>query len=87
MPTTITNATGTSTLSNLLQVSYDKLVEFNLRSEPMFRKFADKRPSDVTNPGNTVVFQVHKDLARVTAALHRQYHQMLLLLTTQTKLL
>ena len=69
MPTTITNATGTSTLSNLLQVSYDKLVEFNLRSEPMFRKFADKRPSDVTNPGNTVVFQVHKDLARVTAAL------------------
>lgn len=69
MPTTITNATTTGTLSNLIQTSYDKLVEFNLRSEPMFRKFADKRPSDVTNPGNTVVFQVHTDLSRVTAPL------------------
>jgi N4-gp56 family major capsid protein len=35
----------------------------------MFRKFADKRPVDVTNPGNTVVFQVYTDLSRQTTAL------------------
>jgi N4-gp56 family major capsid protein len=35
----------------------------------MFRKFADKRPVDVTNPGNTVVFQVYTDLSRATSAL------------------
>ena len=69
MPTTPATSTTTSTLSNLIQTSYDKLIEFNLRSEPMFRKFADKRPVDVTNPGNTVVFQVYKDLSRATTAL------------------
>ena len=61
--------TSTSTVSNLIQTSYDKLVEMQLRSEPMFRKFAEKRPVDVTNPGNTVVFQIHKDLDRVTSTL------------------
>jgi len=56
-------------MSNLVQTAYDKYIEFNLRSEPMFRKFADKRPVDVTNPGNTVVFQVYTDLSRATSAL------------------
>lgn len=59
-----------TTVENLIQHAYDKLVEFNLRSEPMFRKFADKRPVDVTNPGGTVVFQLHNDLERVTATLN-----------------
>lgn len=62
--------TSTSTIANLIQTSYDKLVEMQLRSEPMFRKFADKKPVDVTNPGNTVVFQLHNDLDRVTATLN-----------------
>lgn len=61
--------TSTSTLTNLIQTAYDKMVEMELRSEPMFRKFADKRPVDVTNPGATVVFQLHNDLSRVTSAL------------------
>jgi len=61
--------TTTTTISNLIQTSYDKLVEMQLRSEPMFRKFADKKPVDVTNPGNTVVFQLHNDLDRVTSVL------------------
>lgn len=61
--------TSTSTLTNLIQTAYDKMVEMELRSEPMFRKFADKRPVDVTNPGATVVFQLHTDLSRVTSAL------------------
>ncbi len=69
MPTTPATSTTTSTMSNLIQTAYDKYIEFNLRSEPMFRKFADKRPVDVTNPGNTVVFQVYQDLSRATTAL------------------
>ena len=69
MPTTPATSTTTSTMSNLIQTAYDKFIEFNLRSEPMFRKFADKRPVDVTNPGNTVVFQVYTDLTRITSAL------------------
>ena len=61
--------TSTSTLTNLIQTAYDKYVEFNLRSEPMFRKFADQRPVDVTNPGATVVFQLHNDLSRISSPL------------------
>lgn len=62
---------STSTLTNLIQTAYDKYVEFNLRSEPMFRAFADKKPVDVTNPGATVVFQLHNDLSRVSTALNQ----------------
>ena len=69
MPITPATSTTTSTMSNLIQTAYDKYIEFALRSEPMFRKFADKRPVDVTNPGNTVVFQVYTDLSRATTAL------------------
>lgn len=61
--------TSTSVLTNLIQQSYDKMVEMSLRSEPLFRKFADKRPVDVTNPGSSVTFQIYKDLARVTGTL------------------
>lgn len=70
MPLLGGTTTQRSTVGNLVQTAYDKLVEFNLRSEPMFRKFASKRPSDVTNPGNTVVFQLYNDLARVTTNLN-----------------
>jgi len=59
-----------ATVPNLIQTAYDKLVEFNLRSEPMFRKFADKRPADVTNPGGTIVVQLHNDIDRVTSTLN-----------------
>lgn len=62
--------TQKSTVSNLVTTAYDKLVEFNLRSEPMFRKFASKRPSDLTNAGATVVFQLYNDLDRVTSNLN-----------------
>ena len=61
--------TSEATMTNLIQTAYDKYVEMQLRSEPMFRNFADKRPVDVTNPGATVVFQLHNDLSRVTSAL------------------
>jgi N4-gp56 family major capsid protein len=62
--------TQRSSVSNLILTAYDKLVEFNLRSEPMFRRFASKKPSpDVTNPGSTIVLQLHNDLDRVTTPL------------------
>lgn len=62
--------TQRSSVSNLILTAYDKLVEFNLRSEPMFRKFASKTPSpNVTNPGSTIVLQLHNDMDRVTAPL------------------
>jgi len=63
---TISNQTG---ITNLVQTAYDKLIEFQLRSEPMFRAFADKRPVDVTSPGSSVVFQRYQDLSAATTAL------------------
>lgn len=70
MPIGAGTITQRSTVSNQIVTAYDKLVEFNLRSEPMFRRFASKRPSpDVTSPGSTIVLQLHNDLDRVTTPL------------------
>lgn len=69
MPTSYTNTTGQTQLSNLITTAYDKYVEFALRSEPLFRAFADKRPVDVTSPGASVVLQRYQDLAPVTTPL------------------
>jgi len=63
---TISNQTG---ITNLIQTAYDKYIEFALRSEPMFRAFADKRPVDVTSAGTSVVFQRYADLSAATTAL------------------
>jgi N4-gp56 family major capsid protein len=65
--------TGKGTIPNLIQTSYDKMVEFNLRSEPMFRKFADKRPADLTNPGGSIVLQLHNDIDPVSSPLTNDY--------------
>lgn len=65
--------THKGTIPNLIQTSYDKMVEFNLRSEPMFRKFADKRPADLTNPGGSIVLQLHGDIDPVSSALANDY--------------
>ena len=64
------DSTSTTTLNHLVVTAYDKMVEMALRSEPMFRKFADKRPVDVTSPGSTVVMQLHNDIPRVDTALN-----------------
>ena len=69
MPTDYTNTTGKTELSNLIVTAYDKYVEFALRSEPMFRAFADKRPVDVTSPGASVVLQRYQDMTPVTTPL------------------
>lgn len=61
--------TDTSALSNLVQTAYDRLVEFALRSQPLFRMVADKRPAQQAMPGSSVVFQIYNDLATATSTL------------------
>jgi N4-gp56 family major capsid protein len=63
-------STDSGSLGTSLVVSaYDKLVEFALRSQPMLRSVADKRPVNVTSPGTSVTFQIYNDLAVATSAL------------------
>jgi N4-gp56 family major capsid protein len=44
-------------------------VEFALRSQPMFRSIADKRPAQQAMPGSSVVFELYSDLAVATGTL------------------
>ena len=60
---------STSTLSGLVQTAYDRYVEFALRSQPMIRAVADKRPVQQAMPGSSVVFSLYNDLAAATSAL------------------
>ena len=68
-------STGSSTLggtaggAGLVQKAYDRLLEFALRSEPLIRSVADKRPAKQAIPGSTVVLQIHQDLSEQTTAL------------------
>lgn len=61
--------TDTSAMSNAVQTAYDRYFEFGLRSEPMFRTIADKRPAQQTAPGSTVVLELYQDLAVATTPL------------------
>lgn len=63
------SAVGTYGTAGLLQRAYDKVLDFKLRSEPMFRSLADKKPGSLTNNSNQVLFQIYKDLAVTDAAL------------------
>jgi N4-gp56 family major capsid protein len=54
---------GASLGVNLVKTGYEKLVGFKLRSEPLFRRVADTRATQLTNPGSTVVFNIYDDLA------------------------
>ena len=60
---------GTAGGAGLVQKAYDRLLEFALRSEPLIRSVADKRPTNQTNPGSTVVLQRYVDLSAATTAL------------------
>jgi N4-gp56 family major capsid protein len=61
--------TGTSLGLNLVKTGYEKLVGFQLRSEPLFRRVADTRATALTNPGETVVFNLYNDLTADTTNL------------------
>jgi N4-gp56 family major capsid protein len=60
---------GTVGSAGLVQKAYDRLVEFSLRSQPMIRSVADKRPSPGTLPGSSIALQLYNDLASETATL------------------
>ncbi len=66
---------GAFTPSNgagLVQKAYDRLVEFALRSQPLLRSVADKRPARQSMPGSSVVFQIYNDMTKATTALSEQ---------------
>lgn len=54
---------GASLGVNLVKTGYEQLVAFRLRSEPLFRRVADTRATQLTNPGESVVFNIYDDLA------------------------
>jgi len=50
--------------TNLVKTAYDKAVDFKLRSQPMYRSAVQvKRVSELTQPGETVVFNLWNDLS------------------------
>ena len=61
--------TGTSAMAGLVKAAYDRYVEFALRSQPLFRNLADKRPVQQAMPGSSVVFSLYQDLAAATGTL------------------
>ena len=60
---------GTVGSAGLVQKAYDRLLEFALRSEPLIRSVADKRPAKQAIPGSTVVLQKYVDLTATTTPL------------------
>ena len=61
--------TDSSALAGLIKTAYDRYVEFALRSQPLIRSVADKRPAQQAMPGSSVVFSIYNDLSPVTSAL------------------
>jgi N4-gp56 family major capsid protein len=49
--------------ANLLAASYDTYLEYQLRSEPIFRMMVDKHPVSETNPGVTVTLSLMQEYA------------------------
>lgn len=67
---TSTSTNGSTALStNLIATALSKDIDFELRSMPLFRDFADKRPSNLTNPGNVVRFNLYTRLAATSTPL------------------
>lgn len=64
-----TSTAGGSLGTSLVQAAYDRYVEFALRSQPLFRAFATKRPERQAMPGSSVIFQLYNDLAVATTPL------------------
>lgn len=69
MANAFTDTSAGSLGTNLVQSAYDRYVEFALRSMPLLRDVADKRPVQQAMPGSSVVFQLYTDLSKVTGTL------------------
>lgn len=61
--------TDSSALAGLVKAAYDRYVEFSLRSQPLFRNLADKRPVQQAMPGSSVTFSIYNDLTAATSTL------------------
>lgn len=61
--------TTTSVLTNLVKTAYSKVVDMQLWTEPMFRRFASVEYTDLTNPGSSITKYIHADLANATSTL------------------
>jgi N4-gp56 family major capsid protein len=55
--------TSASVYANLLAAGYDRFLEYQLRSQPVFRQMVDKHPVSVTNPGPTVTMNIIQQFA------------------------
>ena len=75
---------GTAGGAGLVQKAYDRLLEFALRSEPLLRSVADKRPARQAIPGSTVVLQRYVDLDQKTSTLSETVDPDAVALTTPT---
>jgi N4-gp56 family major capsid protein len=75
---------GTVGGAGLVQKAYDRLLEFALRSEPLIRSVADKRPARQAFPGSTVVLQRYVDLEQATGTLTETTDPDAVALTTPT---
>lgn len=64
--------TGTTEYAGLVKTTYDKMVEFALRSEPLHRAIADKRPVDLGMAGNVVSLARFADLSAATTPLSEE---------------
>lgn len=62
-------AGGASLGVNLVKTAYDKYVLFALRSFPIMRNLADKKPVDQSMPGDSIVFNLYADLSAATSTL------------------
>lgn len=61
--------TTSSSYAGLVKTVYDQFVEFALRSEPLFRQVADKRPVEQAMPGNVITLSRLPDLSAATSVL------------------
>ena len=60
---------GTVGSAGLVQKAYDRLIEFQLRAQPLIRNIADKTPARQSIPGSSVVLQRYVDLTQQTNSL------------------
>ena len=59
---TTAGAPGDNSLAAVVvKATFDKVIGFKLRSEPMYRRFADVRPIDVAYPGSSVDMFIQGD--------------------------
>lgn len=61
--------TTTGVLTNLIKTAFSKVVDMQLWTEPMFRRFATVEYTDLTNPGSSITKYIHADLANATSTL------------------